>query len=858
MSGHAFRKITGMRYTMGGLWYQFITTGGPLTTDGDRYYQGSAVAVKLPKIPETGTLSFDDLEPIATGSTIENLPDGTTPDESVMSTISRVKCPIQVELITEPCCYIFQSLDNYKKYQQLMYSWCGRPGQIQNAGALSPTPWFGYRDVGYDARPTPIKGRNNTSRSPDTDWPHDAMLVKINSEEFGSRSFIVMVDASQRFYCWPHVYDQDDEGLSVSYPEQGQTVNVSSDQVQSLIPPFPEWVYVPVGQRRDTDWPSTNDSGEPRYVWRFHPLGTKVVGLVLQREPFSGELWSTNVNYTSGDPHYENTSSVVEDWEFSTETIHGIDYSGVPQNDSPGYVEFSVDIAITGTLDTDFTFGLTLIDHQPTDEDHYIVAADYLSPIINGWDSYSVDAQPGDLIVLDLEVRIGPLNMELLESEGFLDTHTEYFRQVWASVIHNETGTVLRKFLLLEKPDDYLYTGTYVDSPEQYIISGALSGIDLSKLSFSYQARRQKFFMDDEDYYTENYDTFFGYWFGVRQRWMREEAGIRLYVFNQLVKEVRGGESYDLWDSVDSTSVDSTSSRLSPLAVGEKHIKNSPGNIANNLRVYLSLIPFAYYTTEVFIAPSIYTLTEYQLLDPEDPDDVEYAVYNGFYSTIIGNADGTNDKNLQKSEIIEQLQYIDEKFDETYIEEHIYPYVKSYLERVLAQIDHIEIVGDPEIPGRMIPSIVWNPGYGSASCIMGFTDPNDRSFSHFTNYYFLHYRAYKKSSYIQGFSYTLPPEHLYGVPTLRDYPVGKDSYLFAWFNSIKLSVNETVYVSPEGFYGATHELFYAAEDLPDASIYTVGEFTDAFINDRYFVDRGYGRSPDPVAIIKNQRFTFES
>jgi hypothetical protein len=841
-----------------GLWYQFITTGPDRESLGSGLFssfKGSAVAIKCPSVEEGEAVDWGTVKPLPTGSTLETLPNGTPPGTNNRE-IQRVKGVVQVNLVTEPTYQAFIDDDPFK-YQQLLYSWASMPGQIYNAGALSPAPTFGYGDKTYDTHPNTISSRRFINHEPNTDWPHDAMILRVASEEFGTRSFIVMVDASQRFYCFPRGHTVD-TGLESPYAEQNQSVNIPDDQVQWVDPPFPEWVYVPVGDRRDTDWPIEVNSGEPRYVWRFHPQGTKVVGLVLSREAFAGELWIENVtNNGSGD--LTDESYVEVDWEFSAETIHGVSYTGIPKTDLPGYVEFSIDIVITGAELTDFTFGLTLLQDQLANANHYPIAADYLSPVVNGWEAYGVSGAPGNLVVMEIEARKGPMSELWWKMEGSSERPERYFRQIWAKVIHVGTATVLRKFLILDQPDDYLHSCAYIDVEEQFILSGALVGMDLSKLAFTYQARRKRFFVDSEEYYAIEYNTSFGFWFGLRQRWMEEEAGIRVYAFNQVVKEVRAGESFNLWSTLDAVSVESVSVVASPLEIGRKSLLPSVGGFSNkNILAYLLYIPYARHVTEEFIVGTppdeyaIRTTISYDLLNPENTDDLEYATYNAFYAVII-NGNAQADPELIKSDVLEMLNIIsDDTIDEAFVETWVYPWVKFQLTKAIAQIDSIDVIEDVEYPGRYIPSIVFKPGYGTLfEVISGIIN-----YTHFWGSYFFHYRAYQRPA--EAFSSFVFPEVAgYGTPWLHDYPIGRDTYLHAWWLAIRSGLNEKILVSPEGFYAGTHDLFYTTQPIPETSIYSVGdpEYTELLNKDRYFVSKAWGRSTDPVSIIKNAKYS---
>lgn len=558
MSGYADRTLSGMRWSTGGLWYQFMTTGEKVTTlpgEVEGYsggaFSASAVAVQLPKIKADGSVIWDNVTPIATGSTREALPDPEGETSTDITQISRVKVPIQVQLLTEPVYRGFNNLEKEKSYTQTMYSVASTPGMIYNAGVFMLSPCFGEggysADKGFDVPPTAIKGKQAKWRSPNTDWPHDAMRVTVSSEEFGSRRFMVLVDASQHFYCWPDQYDSDAE-LNAPYASQAQTINVPDSQVQSLIPPFPAWVHVPEGYRRDTDWPFLTNSGEPRYVWRFHPQGTKVVGMVLKRTEFTATVYGKTLTTYTHLPFREVSVGVLE---FDADQRDGmdIDYKGPLKNDWPGYVEFSIDIQLTGINKEDFTFGMTVISEQQADATHYPIAADYLSPVLNGWSSYNIDASPGDLVVLNLECYMDTRGRTWVDRHcGYLDTTNNYIRQSFLRVYKVGSETPLLSFVTKDWPEDYSIKKWRLDAPTLITHEGKLSSIDLSKLSFVHEMEKRRMSVDtDTPYFSDSVKN-------AHQTWYESETGVRYYVFGKKVYQESQGENLNLWSSLDGIS----------------------------------------------------------------------------------------------------------------------------------------------------------------------------------------------------------------------------------------------------------------------------------------------------------------
>ena len=293
LKGDGTCKVWIKSITQGVFVYQFITTGTEIDTDGNGYYLGSATAVSLPtatkKLPVV-------LSGKATGSTLESYGDPARGPTTDLRKITKVKNINQVQLVPESVYYgYYMDGDSYKVHSKLAYASVGPAGRIYNAGLYMLSDHFNISDVGYDLAPTVLRSDNPLGRMPDADWANEACIVRVVSEDYGTRFFVVMADASCTFYCWPDQYDSNDylDPPDPSYVAQQYKANVPAAQVVSCVPPFPEWVYVPATQRRDTDWPATANSGEPRYSWRFHPLGTKVVGSVLKRTEWTGHVWST-------------------------------------------------------------------------------------------------------------------------------------------------------------------------------------------------------------------------------------------------------------------------------------------------------------------------------------------------------------------------------------------------------------------------------------------------------------------------------------------------------------------------------------------------------------------------------------
>lgn len=576
----------GVRWSVGGLNYQFITTLQTNTTyvtaDGFPILHGSAVSLKL-----SGDLLASTAK--ATGSTLEALPtDPPTPPIADVRQTLRVKAPLQLQFIPEPLYagYSESSPELPKKYAQLLHAWASVPGVIYNAGFFMPAPCFNESDQGYDAAPSLITGTLAESRMPDADWPYSACIVTIPSVQYGARRFIVLVDASSTFYCWPTVYENTEHEylypVDSPYIPQAIKTNVAAAITQSVAPPFPSWVHVPVGQRRDTDWPAGVNSGEPRYGWKFHPLGTHVVGTVLSRTAFAGTVKGRTTATLDYLPFTEVdiaplkiNSSRLGNLRGSTQT-----YSGDIQIDRPGWVEFALDISITGPNVEDFSFGLTLTRQQQADATHYPIAADYLSPVLDGWGTYGIAGTPGDLVVLDLASYIDARGLTwIARNGGYLGDTAYKVRQTWGIVrnIDAEDAELLT-FLIKDQPPDFDTGRFQLTAPSMKACTGRFVHIDLARLSFVFFAKLAKYSVDASNYangYTNRNPTTGTVTFGCRQRWEESETGVRYFVFGRKVHEERNGNNFGLWSKIDGLSLDVTASRVSPLATGTKWLTYS-------------------------------------------------------------------------------------------------------------------------------------------------------------------------------------------------------------------------------------------------------------------------------------------
>lgn len=818
--------------------YQFITTlqENSLYTDADGFslLNGSAVSVKLKAAQ--GVMNYSAK---ATGSTTEILPDGTEPITNIRDT-QRVKAPVQVQLIPEPVYagYSATGLDKPKKYAQLMHSWASVQGVIYNAGFYMPAPTFNDADKGYDAAPSVITGTSSESRMPDADWPHSACIVTIESESYGSRRFIVLVDASSTFYCWPTTYENAADGylypVDSPYIEQAIKTNVSSDITQSVSPPFPAWVYVPVGQRRDTDWPATVNSGEPRYNWKFHPLGTHVVGTVLKRTAFAATVKGRTTSTLTYLPFTEVYIDALKINPSRFSEIRGSTqtYDGDPKFDLPGWVEFSLDIVITGPDPEDFTFGMTLTREQAADATHYPIAADYLSPIVDGWDAQGIVGSPGDLVVLDLASYVDDRSLVWIARNcGYLGD-TEYkVRQTWATVNNiDASDTELMRFLIKDQPSDFDLGRYRLDAPELTTYAGRFVHIELSRLSFVYFAKLSKYTVDTSAYthgYSSRNPVSGSILFDCRQRWESSETGIRYLVFGNKVHEARGGNDFSLWDEIDGLSIADGLTRFSPVETGTRWINYETArlhrrhwlagdlpDIDTTKKLVEAMAPITkvyFFDTETENYITIYSFAKRVMIDDTQLPDAALkamaALSNGTVGetytmpdsiTEIESSNGLPHPNTiltwtldsivhhtQQTDIKSKLSVGCSSIDSSYFDVLVGWFYELWDRHFLKGSYEATLLSEPLGTKPWSFSTTTNPGYSPMSAYMNtkaLASQDEPIFYSDFDRIFETYNAANKHHRVHG------------------YPIGSEWMLREWYSAVEVDRNFSLATCPEGFY----------------------------------------------------------
>ncbi len=251
--------------------------------------------------------------------------------------------------------------------------------------------WFTKLDMGYDFGPTlfsanPLVGVN---KSPHSDWYGRAAWRLVDNTQFGSRSFIIMVDVNSVFYCYP-TDGYGSELLWVSW--LGEKGNVPAELTQSQACPWPSWVTAEtLGIAAISGGVSDSiHRGRLRPMWTFNHAGTRAACVIANR----AVNWSDN---------YFN-SEFYDDYGTLNTTY---------KEDLPGMVEVEFSISLTGINLNDFTFTVSLV------QERYSGNLGIRAPVATGYAMRAIGDVPLDALLL-LEYRHYTANPSLTAKADFV------------------------------------------------------------------------------------------------------------------------------------------------------------------------------------------------------------------------------------------------------------------------------------------------------------------------------------------------------------------------------------------------------------------------------------------------------
>ncbi len=480
----------------GGFIYQFYNTKTPVHIVGGGNVIGSAVAVALPILPYLDSPAFPSkvdiikkMRFIATGSTIEDIikipPAENTPAKEPtnngMGDCFLAKNLYQMQGQMEP---VFHAYGNENAKQQvsvkksLSYSWSGDVGVPYSYGMHMPTEYVALTDVMYDLPPTSTRKGLNRWRAPDADWPNEAALFVATSEDYGPRTFVIMVDASSKFYCWPLSVYEETQFDSPIYADQYYKANVRPEFSKMVDPPLPAWVKRNTTEFRD-QWIADEGilSQDPRYSWRFRADGKRVAAIVLERTDdeliYRGKA-TASAPVTEFGPFLIEAKSRVDPENLSTSPV---------LTDVLGWVEFDLDITITGEELESFNFTVLLRGSEKAVENSP-VAVGYISPIEGGWARREVAVTPGDLVLAEVSIYQTPELVNLQRGLGGA-THLNLAEFALFTITNKTTSAIIYQRCI--KNSDCEYPAGYEEEDDDYIrFSARLNSIDLRFLSFSW------------------------------------------------------------------------------------------------------------------------------------------------------------------------------------------------------------------------------------------------------------------------------------------------------------------------------------------------------------------------------------
>src|SRR6185369_12942522 len=278
---------------------------------------------------------------------------------------------------------------------------------------------FNVRDFGVDV---PFQYGNGTGRvreafieddagdGPRADWPRASAIQKVESEEFGTRYYAILVDASGVFYVFP---------LSSIGPVDGYTQNVDQSVVQRVKPEYPDWVFRYDGTLRQLDADRGRDNSfvlAPDMDWKFTKDGKKACLVAIEREKAAFDYsFQKPTGYLFQGPFDDGlpTGLGAQLAAFGHPARFGRTQGDSQGSDywyhcAPGLIEAAVNIEIIGEDKDQFRVVVELtVVRRPTETPFCTLLAGYCWQDIKAPDWTAEDpkflAKEGDLCVLDCE-----------------------------------------------------------------------------------------------------------------------------------------------------------------------------------------------------------------------------------------------------------------------------------------------------------------------------------------------------------------------------------------------------------------------------------------------------------------------
>lgn len=336
---------------------------------------------------------------------------------------SRNQRSVQVQLIDESVHHPTQSAGERRKQKHTKALYESYSGRHSHSGTGYRNPalhfaafqWnpmtgnaltYGERDIGFDEQWSFGDKFANVVTStyythPSADWPRSAGYQTVVDEKWGTRTFGIMVDFSNRFHVFP---------VSQVRPLTAETFyqSVQDKYTKDAYPPFPTWVWTDTSKAKDYVASNSVDKWmmkQPEYDWKFNLSGTKACAIVQARSAYSNDstYWSTDQDPDT--PWSDTKFGLLRDQALgfgAAFRAYPVDPTSEQQRYffAPGLVECQISITLTGSNPEDFEIALTATElRDPNTNDYFPLYAGY------SWiDASVVNTSADDLIVVDAEM----------------------------------------------------------------------------------------------------------------------------------------------------------------------------------------------------------------------------------------------------------------------------------------------------------------------------------------------------------------------------------------------------------------------------------------------------------------------
>ena len=322
-------------------------------------------------------------------------------------------------------------------------------------------------DLLYDVAP-----KAGSRQVPDADWYRHAALHDAESEEYGTRRFLIMVDAANTFYAYP-VGQQDATIVpNPDYVAQAIKTNVADKFVRREPAPLPTWAAKAEASSRDYFRDGAKTLRHyyglvPQYKWGFNSTGTKACAVIHER--------------LNGATHIVDEKVVPLQFTMpGTTDIYPV------QEALPGLVELKFTITLTGKKPEEFTFGVEVVrELQPTVDKRYIMAADY------AWDI------EGKTKLDDLIIMVGCIYHTKKTRQSADKAYRPLNQRSTCEVYNLTTSSTIRTFLMADTNGLYEVDAvTRVDLPvsaKRKQATCTILAMDLRALAFVLQQKYWEF-----------------------------------------------------------------------------------------------------------------------------------------------------------------------------------------------------------------------------------------------------------------------------------------------------------------------------------------------------------------------------